>query len=318
MQPRELASTSVLKVFEYSEVDQFRSPFNSSLVRIVPTRAGRISAMQAWLALPDCQIYLLRTFPRIVDLQIPENNTGVLFSMVGTSDTIINGQPLDRPYLVIGRGPTDYRMVEGVQTCVAGIRFESAMLDRGWPHTGPMVVLFRIMEHMLIRLQFLIGEILATASSSPSHLSTDPARRAVQETLLAALDKAFLDTSSLDLQRARSFQNSLRIVKQIEARLSDHLGETIYSSELAGELGISVRTMHSAMLKIRGMSLHRYLRLRRLWAVRRQLLTGDRTLRVKTCALSNGFWHLGEFAALYAAQFGEAPSMTLRCSQQRT
>jgi|GEM_PF-4578435 hypothetical protein len=164
--------------------------------------------MQAALVLPHCEIYLLRTFPRIVDLAVPANHTVVLFSMVGTSDTIINGQPLDHPSLVLGRGPTDYRMVQGVQTCVAGIRFKSAML--------------------------------------------------------AALDKAFLDTNLLDVQRARSFQNSLRIVKHIDARLSANWGRAIYSDELASELRISVRTMHTAMLKIRGMSLHRYLRLRRL------------------------------------------------------
>jgi AraC family ethanolamine operon transcriptional activator len=52
-------------------------------------------------------------------------------------------------------------------------------------------------------------------------------------------------------------------------------------------------------------------------AVRRQLLTGGKTLQIKACALSNGFWHLGEFAALYAAQFGEALSTTLARSQQR-
>jgi AraC family ethanolamine operon transcriptional activator len=86
---------------------------------------------------------------------------------------------------------------------------------------------------------------------------------------------------------------------------------------MAGELRISVRTLHTAMLKIRGMSLHRYLRLRRLWAVRGQLLAGDKALQIKACALSNGFWHLGEFAALYAAQFGEAPSIILARSQQR-
>lgn len=91
MQPLNLASSSVLKVFEHFDVDAFRAPLNSSLIRIVPTRAGRISAMQAVLALPHCEIYLLRTFPRIVDLEVPANHTVVLFSMVGTSDTIING-----------------------------------------------------------------------------------------------------------------------------------------------------------------------------------------------------------------------------------
>jgi AraC family transcriptional regulator, ethanolamine operon transcriptional activator len=118
-------------------------------------------------------------------------------------------------------------------------------------------------------------------------------------------------------ERARSFQKGLHVVNQIKARLSANLGAAIYSGGLASELRISARTMHSAMLKIRGMSLHRYLRLRRLRAVRRQLLAGGKTLQIKACALSNGFWHLGEFAALYAAQFDEAPSTTLARSQQR-
>jgi hypothetical protein len=47
------------------------------------------------------------------------------------------------------------------------------------------------------------------------------------------------------------------------------------------------------------------------------LLAGNKPLQITACALSNGFWHMGEFAALYAAQFGEAPSMTLARSQQR-
>jgi AraC family ethanolamine operon transcriptional activator len=51
-------------------------------------------------------------------------------------------------------------------------------------------------------------------------------------------------------------------------------------------------------------------------SVRRQLLGGDRALQVKVCALSSGFWHQGEFAALHAAQFGEAPSATLVRSQR--
>jgi len=61
----------------------------------------------------------------------------------------------------------------------------------------------------------------------------DPARQAAQETVLAGLDRAFLDTSSLDLERARSFQESLHIVEKIEARLSANLAAAIYSDELA-------------------------------------------------------------------------------------
>jgi AraC family ethanolamine operon transcriptional activator len=47
------------------------------------------------------------------------------------------------------------------------------------------------------------------------------------------------------------------------------------------------------------------------------LLTGNKPPQIKACALSNGFWHMGEFAALYTAQFGEAPSMTTARARKR-
>jgi AraC family ethanolamine operon transcriptional activator len=64
------------------------------------------------------------------------------------------------------------------------------------------------------------------------------------------------------------------------------------------------------MVKANGKSLHRYLRLRRLWAVRRELLKGDPRLQIKEIALNAGFWHLGDFASNYASEFGELPSAT--------
>ncbi|XIA64916.1 helix-turn-helix domain-containing protein [Bradyrhizobium sp. TZ2] len=55
--------------------------------------------------------------------------------------------------------------------------------------------------------------------------------------------------------------------------------------------------MHDAVQRYQGMSLHRYLRMRRLWLVRQQLLAGAGS--VKACALACGFWHLGDFARSY-------------------
>ena len=82
------------------------------------------------------------------------------------------------------------------------------------------------------------------------------------------------------------------------------MSDPIYSEALARQVGVSVRSMHDAVRRFRGMSLHRYLRLRRLWLVRKQLLVG--TQSVKACALAFGFWHLGDFSASYRLQFGNS------------
>ncbi|MBW7965334.1 helix-turn-helix transcriptional regulator [Bradyrhizobium sp. BR 10261] len=83
----------------------------------------------------------------------------------------------------------------------------------------------------------------------------------------------------------------------------------LYSKELAQQIGTSVRTLQSASLSARGMSLHSYLRLKRLSEARLQLSTG--AFSVKSAALANGFWHLGDFSRVYRSTFGEMPSQTL-------
>jgi AraC-like DNA-binding protein len=56
----------------------------------------------------------------------------------------------------------------------------------------------------------------------------------------------------------------------------------------------------------------RYLRLRRLNAVRRELLRAKPgTVRVTDTAMRWGFWELGRFAREYRALFGELPSETV-------
>jgi AraC family ethanolamine operon transcriptional activator len=104
-----------------------------------------------------------------------------------------------------------------------------------------------------------------------------------------------------------------KVFRDVQAALSDNLAQPIYSGELAKQIGVSVRTMHDAVKQYRGMTLHRYLRVRRLWLVRKRLIEGSQS--VKACALAFGFWHMGDFSISYRSQFGETPSETLAGSR---
>jgi transcriptional regulator GlxA family with amidase domain len=105
-----------------------------------------------------------------------------------------------------------------------------------------------------------------------------------------------------------------KVFRDVQAVLVGDVGHPIYSGDLARQIGVSVRTIHDAVQRYRGMSLHRYLRLRRLWLVRQRLLTG--IYSVKDCALAFGFWHLSDFSRSYRQQFGETPSETLAKSRK--
>ena len=106
---------------------------------------------------------------------------------------------------------------------------------------------------------------------------------AIRESLLAAIDNAFAVVTANWATRANS-AGQFKIFRDIQAALSGDVARPIYSRELARQVGVSVRTMHDAVQRYRGMSLHRYLRLRRLWLVRQRLLAG--TPSVKACALA--------------------------------
>jgi AraC-like DNA-binding protein len=82
---------------------------------------------------------------------------------------------------------------------------------------------------------------------------------------------------------------------------------------LPAAIGVSERTLRACCHEFLGMSACRYLLLRRLNRVRRELLHSDpATTRIADQARRHGFTELGRFAVVYRTVFGETPSSTLR------
>jgi AraC family transcriptional regulator, ethanolamine operon transcriptional activator len=132
----------------------------------------------------------------------------------------------------------------------------------------------------------------------------------LKASLLDKLDLVFDSFAFPDSCRQAKCLDILKTLRAVDDFVNSRASGPIYSEEVASALGISVRTLTNLMVRANGMSLQRYLRLRRLWSVRRQLLTGEPKLQVKMVAYANGFWHLGDFAAKYFSEFGELPSST--------
>jgi AraC family ethanolamine operon transcriptional activator len=307
-----LTPSKALHTFRYTDLDQFRQAYRRVQVDFTPTCA-RISAEQAILVLPDCEIYLLETFSRLLDAVVENNTTFVSLTMDDTFPVRINGLEKDGPGMVLGLGGAGYKLIEYPGSKFATIVFNREFTNRGWPVSGNVLSAFAIAADAQERLRDAVRAAFAFASERPHEFSLPGAAQGVQESLLAAIDAAVATSGQEDVRRAVTSSRYFSLAQKIEEILSAHLNRPIYSEELASQLGVSVRTLHNATLRFRGMSLHRYLRLKRLWAVRRQLIAGGQ--QIKTCAIANGFWHLGEFAALYAGHFGETPSQTLARSR---
>lgn len=102
------------------------------------------------------------------------------------------------------------------------------------------------------------------------------------------------------------------LVRRAERFMIDN-AETLTSiSEVAAQLGVSIRSLQAGFRQWRNTTPNARLREIRLQFVRDELLRSGAETNVTGAALRYGFSHLGRFSAHYQSAFGEIPSATLR------
>jgi AraC family ethanolamine operon transcriptional activator len=308
-----LAPLQAPKIFRFTDIDEFRSSIRTLSVDFTPL-VRTISAEQSILSLPGCDVNFTKSFPRITDAQLAPDCTAVAFSMDDGAPIRFNGVERDDSVITFGNGGALYSSVETAPREYASIIFRPEVTNRGWPQTGANFHVFEAGRGTFARLRTLVRQILASATEVAGSPESGSVAVAMRESMLAGIDAAVAEFVPARWSSQANSSRQFKIFRDIEDALSGHFGNVIYSEELAAHIGVSVRTMHDAVQRYRGMSLHRYLRLRRLWLVRRRLVAGADS--VKSSALAHGFWHLSDFAHAYREQFGEMPSETLARSRR--
>jgi AraC family ethanolamine operon transcriptional activator len=162
----------------------------------------------------------------------------------------------------------------------------------------------------MARLRATILNMFCLASDLNDPRQVEALIRPIQETLLACLDDTLVPADGLAARRG-SFDKHSKLIARLDEVVATFGSRPLYSDDLAATLSVSVRTLQTATRAVHGVSLHHYLRLKRLWSTRIQLMIGSAGLSVKAAALGNGFWHLGDFSRGYRLAFGETPSETL-------
>ena len=308
-----LAPSLVPKIFRFTDIDAFRSSVRNLNVDFTPL-VRTIAAEQIILNLPGCDVNYTKSFPRIIDAQLAPNCTAVGFTMDDGYPIRFNGvEERGRSNIVIGSGSALYTQLERTPRQYASIVFAPEIEDRGWPRSGTNFMIFETSAASHHALRALIIKVTSASLEFVETLDVAGVSAAIRESLLAAIDSAFADAANTPWALGADSTRQFKVFRDVEALLSGDIAHPLYSGELAKQVGVSVRTMHDAIKRYRGMSLHRYLRLRRLWLVRKRLIEGSQS--VKACALAFGFWHLSDFSKSYRLQFGETPSETLARSR---
>lgn len=181
--------------------------------------------------------------------------------------------------------------------------------DRGWPESLDRMNVVEIANREALHaFRRTIESLLALASLNS--LNRDPGMLSlIEEALLSSLDEAIC--ANIKVSSPRKFEQYRRIVREIDEYLSYQHTTDLCLPELARVCNVSLRTLQTATTAVRGLSVLRYVRLRRLWSVRKTLASGRSNVKVSDIARAYGFWHLSEFSAAYRATFGELPSETI-------
>jgi AraC-like DNA-binding protein len=108
------------------------------------------------------------------------------------------------------------------------------------------------------------------------------------------------------------------LVRRAERYMIDNADAPITVSNVAAELGVSLRSLQAGFRQWRETTPNAFLRQTRLELARDQLRRPGGEANVAEVALRYGFSHFGRFSAYYRSAFGEAPSVTQRRSRSST
>lgn len=312
----QLRSTRALTINRSADFDHFRSIESLGDHRSIPLHWRGFAACFAAVELRSCSIFLQRTFPRILQARYRSTGAIVCYGIDDAVSAVLDGNEVRPPSILLARGEVACEFVEPQANLLAFVKFD-AIEDRGWPGQTGRVRAIATQQAALDALRSVTRDIFLLASNSADLLAEPQVVDQIEESLLQATDHALQMAQPSDSPRQADLGNYLSLVRRLDEFLQQNASRTIHhSAELAREFGVSVRTLNNAVVIVRGLSLHRYIRLTRLWNVRQQLVQGGTEATLKAIALANGFWHIGELRTLYRDLFGETPQQTVAAARR--
>ncbi|MCC8978376.1 AraC family transcriptional regulator [Bradyrhizobium acaciae] len=309
MPVRWLNQSPVLRVERFKSFDEFRPNDVIGGLRSTPLDSSPISVSRSILPLPDCLLVLQRSFARRMEGDLGANR-GVGIVIPLAFHATMNGNAVGDSTigLIRGRAPVD--VVEQHANTYLMLRFGSDMSNRGWADFNMGIQFFRPAPTKMLALRSAILDMFCLASGCQDLRQFELLSGQLQETLIAGLDSVLVE-DSVKRVLPGSFDRHQKLVERLDELVTAVGAADLYSSSLAQTLGVSVRTLQTAVQHVRGVSLHQHLRSKRMWSVRRLLVKGSPLLTVTAAAHANGFWHLSDFARCYGRAYGEMPSETL-------
>ena len=161
-------------------------------------------------------------------------------------------------------------------------------------------------------LKNILEHICSTLDNEPDRLNKDIELQKLVNYQVPYLLAEALMTSTVHTAKATAGKRKKTLKTAIDFILSS-ASKAISIENLCRDTGINKRTLQRAFLDQYDMTPKAYLQSLRLNDAYKMLLQCDpATTKITDVALSQGYWHMSQFAADYRRQFGELPSATLK------
>ena len=157
-------------------------------------------------------------------------------------------------------------------------------------------------------LSHICGDLTRDNIAPDSDLATTELEDDLITALLLAMDENHTATRT-----HQALQEPRHRIALAEEYLLNNLTKPVSRTKLAEVAGSSIRSLSRAFVKRHGVGPMRFLKERRLEAVRMELINSrPENTKVSDIALRYGFTELGKFSLLYKSVYKEKPSDTLK------
>jgi AraC family ethanolamine operon transcriptional activator len=267
------------------------------------------------LLLPSGRLVILRRPPMVFEGTVSANEGLVAFLLDESPRAKINGR-LMRPHnITVWKKGTQYRGYEETPLTHCSFFVFDALCERNWAEATEGS--FFCSPRRSFSLRSHIRDIVRIIKGDPMRLMNPSVLKGIDQSVISGIDDAL--SAAVEVNSSVTTGRHILACKRAEEYLREARYRICSGTEVAKACGVSIRTLHTALVSVLGMSLNKYLVLHRLWLTRYALLQADEGISIKSIALDHGFWHLGHFSRAYNLRFGELPSVTLanRRSQSR-
>jgi AraC family ethanolamine operon transcriptional activator len=305
----------LLSTARCSDPDAVAGMLSGTRRKVLPL-ASDFRFFQAELRLEHLRLAIVKRSACISEGYLEPDEIGIGLAINESPGLKLDGVPLDHTTLMTHGLTTPHRIYQPSDLSIAALFLPTGNGDLGWPERANAARVHPVRPEGFAQLRSTVLDALRIAAVDKQRFACANVRTGVQQSLMGAIDHAFLTAPAVEIAGLAT-GNYVRICQRADAFIQAHGRQLPSSADVAAAAGATIRTLHNAMVAVRGMSLQRFMILNRLWGARAALLRATPGDRVKTVAFDHGFWHLGRFSRAYRDFFGEPPSQTVARARSR-